>query len=72
MNIFEKLREILLNFSKFVRQSLTKVVLFFAYILGIGPTSIIAKLFRKQFLNSSSKKTSWRKPTGSIYLKKMY
>jgi hypothetical protein len=43
-----------------------------AYFLGIGISSIIAKLAGKHFLEMKTKRTNWQKYTKSKNLKKMY
>lgn len=55
-----------------IRSLFEKIMLTFLYIVGIGITSLIAKLLRKSFLNLQVKKTTWEKPSGSRNLETMY
>ena len=49
-----------------------KILLTFLYFVGIGITSLIAKLVRKSFLNIKVNKSTWEKPSGSKKLESMY
>jgi hypothetical protein len=44
------------DFSNYITNIVNFVLLLFAYIIGIGPVSLIAKLFRKHFVDLGSKK----------------
>lgn len=64
------LKKILEYYSKIF----TFIVLFLIYFLGIGITSLIGKLFNKDFLKigNSKVKTSWHKYHSSNNMEKMY
>ena len=48
------------------------ILLNIVYVIGIGGTSLIAKLFRKKFINTSTEKTTWEKPSESENYENMY
>lgn len=63
------MKEFLKNFKKGMNEfsyniiiTVNSILLFFVYILGVGITSIFAKLFKKKFLEtkiSKKEKTYW-------------
>jgi len=61
-----------------VEQLITVVALLITYFVGIGLTSMVARLVGKQFLDSSNKntliktKTTWKKISTNSDLRKMY
>ena len=55
-----------------MEQLITNIALAGMYFLGIGLTSLVAKLVQRRFLNRSFKKSSWQPITGSTNFTKMY
>ena len=49
------------NFSHTITDIISFFLLFIAYVLGIGPVSIISKLFKKHFLDlkKQNRKSNW-------------
>jgi len=58
---FEGFKEGFFEFGKNISAIINLIVLSSVYFIGISLTSIIAKIFRKHFLdlNTSKKKTYW-------------
>ena len=60
----------------FLEKNFTQLTLIILYLIGIGPTALMAKLFAKKFLNnqSNNKTTNWREKKVSQIkqLEKMY
>ena len=46
--------------------------LLIAYLVGIGPVSIVGRLFGARFLDETATKTNWKPPTGSTDSDRMY
>ena len=71
----KKLDDIVLFFKK-ISASLTevinKILLFVAYVVGIGIPSILYKLADKRFLKMNPSKSTWESPSGSEKIEKMY
>ncbi len=59
-------------FQKKVNFIINFIFLHFAYYIGIGITSIIAKIIGKIFLNIRNDQTSWHKINRKQSLKRMY
>jgi len=59
-------------FSTKFQNLVEKIILIFVYIVGIGITSIIAKILKVDFLKMQPKKSTWEKPSGSKKLESMY
>jgi len=53
------MKELFLAISQRLIHITSTVLLSLSYALGIGPTSVIGKLARKQFLDMFPKKTTW-------------
>lgn len=56
----------------YIQRLTEKILLTFLYFVGIGITSIIAKLVRKKFLKLQVKNSAWEKPSGNKNLETMY
>ena len=63
---------ILKKISQKINNFVNIIILHVIYYLGIGTTSLVSKIARKNFLNISSKKPTWQNPTGSNKEEKMY
>ncbi|MCK5025995.1 MAG: hypothetical protein KAS15_05355 [Nanoarchaeota archaeon] len=48
-------KEFIRMISKILNKAITLILLFIVYFIGIGLTSIIAKIFNKHFLNVRNK-----------------
>ena len=55
------IKSIFKSISKFLSAAFNFIFLFIVYVIGIGPVSLIMKLFGKHFLelNKSNKKSAW-------------
>lgn len=73
MSLFKTLKTIHQKVKNFVEQVLTHVSVVMTYVVGIGATAIVAKIFGKQFLNSTFKTSSWvDKTKEKLDVTKMY
>ena len=62
MKLVTKFFKVVKKFGEVVSNVINSVLLFFVYVFGIGLTSIVAKLFKKHFLDLKlfrKKKTYW-------------
>jgi len=64
--------DILNKFSKIIQSLVNRILFHLIYFVGFGVTSLISKLMGKRFLDSFPKDSTWRKPTGSSNLNKMF
>ncbi len=74
-NFLANLKEGMKNFGDLIGAIVNFTLLFVAYILGIGPTAILAKIKNKHFLNlkmSKSAKTYWLDLPSRIVKKEDY
>ena len=53
---FSGIKEGFKNFGNLVTNIINSILLFFVYIIGVGLTSIVAKISRKGFLDIKKKK----------------
>lgn len=58
--------------SKIINKIVSTILLFTIYYVGIGTTSLAAKIVNKNFLNLTPQKSNWETPTGSNNKEKMY
>jgi len=58
--------------KKFAERLISNLALFGIYFIGIGLTSLVAKIFQRQFLLRSANQSTWQPITGSSKLTKMY
>ena len=60
------------DFAELAADGVNLVLLLVVYVLGVGATSLAAKIFRKQFLDITPKsKTSfWVKPADEVWEKR--
>jgi hypothetical protein len=58
--------------SQKINNFISEIILHAVYYLGIGTTSLISKLVRKEFLKLTPKRFNWETPTGSENKDKMY
>lgn len=63
---------LLIKLSKIIQTTTNKILLHILYLLGIGMTSLLAKLTGKRFLNIFPKSSTWEKPTKNESLERMY
>ena len=61
VSLFKSFRNGFTRFGHFIVNIVNFALLLFVYILGIGPVSIIGRIFRKEFLDLGDKKkdTCW-------------
>ena len=52
-------RKVMRNFGYNIALIINTILLFFVYVVGVGFTSIIAKIFGKHFLETKLKKDSY-------------
>lgn len=64
--------DILKKISQKINNVISKVILYAIYYLGIGTTSLVSKIAKKNFLNLNPQKSNWETPTGSNKKEKMY
>lgn len=62
------LKQLLAKIQFIVQAILLNIV----YIISIGGTSLVAKLFGKKFINTTTEKTNWEKPSESENYENMY
>ena len=60
-NTFSLLNKNLKKVEKIVVNLISFISLFIIYILGVGLTSLVAKVVQKQFLGQSDAKSQWVK-----------
>lgn len=65
MKIFKKIKSV-------VDQIIENFALNFIFILGVGITTLVAKIFLKNFLQKKHFFTSWKRYSSSNQLRKMY
>ncbi len=59
--IFDEFMEGSKMFGEFISAIINLILLSFVYFIGVGLTSIVAKIFRKRFIdNKPSKKSYWK------------
>lgn len=58
----KSIKRALSSISKVISSVINSILLSIVYLLGVGPTSIIAKLSKKRFLDSKKSKTTYWKP----------
>jgi len=58
--------------SKKLQHIQTIILLNFVYFLGIGSTSLVAKVAKKRFLSSTDNSSNWKKYTSSQKIEMMY
>lgn len=64
--------KLLKKISKKINNFVSKIILHIVYYLGIGATSLVSKIVKKNFIILSPKKTNWKNPTGSDQKEKMF
>lgn len=62
----------LIKLKNFIRRVIERVFLFLSYLVGVGLTSLISRIFDKDFLIMNPNSSGWSKVSGSKDLKKMY
>lgn len=72
MKIITKIKAIKEVIKRRIDRAVEKVALHFVFLLGIGITSIIAKLFFKKFITKKYSFTSWNKYQKNKNVTKMY
>lgn len=60
------------RWKNFMERLISITALMGIYFLGIGLTSLVAKVFQWQFLNRNFKNSSWQSVTGSSKITKMF
>ena len=63
MSFFKGIKEGFHDFGNGITKIINFILLFLVYFIGVALTSIIAKLFKKHFLNlnkETSKKSYWK------------
>lgn len=70
--MFSRLQQLWQAWHRFMTQLTTRIALSLVYVLGIGGTSLVARLFGKKFLQSKFTASSWQPITGSTKLEKMF
>jgi uncharacterized protein YqhQ len=59
MSFLKGFKEGMSNFGHLITTLVNSALLFVVYVIGVGATSIIAKIFKKHFLENKDKKTTY-------------
>jgi Fe2+ transport system protein B len=59
MSFLNDFKEGMGNFGSNIGIIVSSVSLFVVYVLGVGLTAVIAKIFRKKFLDNEKKESYW-------------
>lgn len=72
MNLIKELKNRQNRIKKKLDLLLEKVSLHLVFLIGVGLTSLVAKIFGKSFINKRYYYTSWKKHSPNITHNKMY
>ncbi len=71
-NLLSQVQKLWSQWHRIITRAVTQIALTLVYLIGIGLTSLVAKLFGKKFLHAKFTDSSWQPMTGSERLEKMF